>query len=57
MSAKDDTVTVYILVCSVCCGHAVAINDTRITDHRCGGSWRVIRTETVKREDIEEALK
>ncbi len=42
------TVKVEFLSCGHCGALAFAINDTRVTNHKCVGSWTTVRTENVR---------
>jgi hypothetical protein len=48
--------TLEILKCKRCGRLAVAIADTRITEHKCTGEWTVIARELFNAETAVEAL-
>jgi len=48
--------TVQILSCKNCGAAAVSVNDRRITGHKCGGAWNIVRTEPVEVAEIHRAL-
>lgn len=52
---RSPEVRLDVLKCRNCGTLAVAINDHRITGHKCSGAWDVVRTERIHTHDIREA--
>lgn len=54
---KDCCFLIEILKCKHCGILAVSLNETRVTNHKCAGAWKVELSEWVPKQDVRAALK